>query len=137
MNNEDQGARLREFIEGAVGREVSNQIVNLLAPLREAAQIARGNITQINRDIGAMQSRLAEQQDMIIGNPRLRLRGLQAEVQDVSDKLSTLLKERDALLAEIRGGRKVLYFVGALASFPFLQQLGLFHVIAKLLGLAP
>ena len=104
----DQGARLREFIESAVDREVSNQVVNIVAPLREAAQIARGNITQINRDIGAMQSRLAEQQDMIIGNPRLRLRGLQAEVQDVSDKLSTLLKERDALLAEIRGGRKVL-----------------------------
>ena len=128
---------LREFIESAVEREVSTQVTNVIAPLREQVQISRGQIKQLNKDFGGALARIDEVTNIIAGNPKLRIRGLQAELQEVNDKVSSLLKERDALLEEIKGARKALYVVGLLASMPVLQQLGILGVVFRALGITP
>ena len=128
---------LREFIESAVEREVSRQVINVIAPLREQGQIVRGQLTQMNKDMGGVQARIDEVTNIIAGNAKLRLRGLQVEVQEMNDKLSSLLKERAALLEEIKGARKALYVVGVLASMPVLQQLGILGAIFRALGITP
>ena len=137
----DQGRALRDYIQnavqGAVEREVSQQFTNSIAPLREQGQIVRGQLTQMNKDMGGVQARIDEVTNIIAGNTKLRLRGLQAEVQEMNDKLSSLLKERDALLEEINGARKALYVVGLLASMPVLQQLGILGGIFRALGITP
>lgn len=137
----DQGRALRDYIQnavqGAVEREVSQQFTNSIAPLREQVQITRGQITQLNKDFGGAIARIDEVTNIIAGNPKLRLRGLQVEVQEMNDKLSALLKERDTLLFEIKGARKALYIIGFLATMPILQQLGILGVIFRVLGVTP
>lgn len=133
----DQSRVLREYISSAVEREVTQQVTNVIAPLRDQIQISRGQITQLNKDFGGAIARIDEVTNIIAGNPKLRLRGLQVEVQEMNDKLSALLKERDTLLSEIKGARKALYIIGFLATMPILQQLGILGVIFRALGVTP
>ena len=132
-DQEDAQLTPSEKLRAIIQTAVMNEVVQQIAPLRERYQVIDGRVTQLQRDFGASENKMEELQDVVLGNTRLRLKGLQAEIQELSDKLSKILKERDTLVSEVQGGRKVLYAIATLASIPVLQQLGIFTIIGKVL----
>lgn len=118
---------LRMMIREAVEREVANQI----ASFRQQQQINEGSIRQLNRDSINITRSLEELNGIVRGNPSINLEGLLDRMKKIDNKVGEMVGRLDqiddrwsAIENQVRGARKVLYILGALASVPLLQLLG-------------
>lgn len=122
------------MIREAVEREVANQV----ASFRQQQQINEGSIRQLNRETVNLQRSVGDLDGIVRGNPSINLEGMLDRMKKIDNKVGEMVTRLDAIddkwLAiqnQIRGARKVLYVLGALASVPALQILG------RLFGITP
>lgn len=120
MTNPQQQESARRFIQQAVQEAVAQA----LGPVKENQQRVNGSLREVQTTVKEHIRQIEDLSDAVFGNPRIRTMGIAERLDKLDSNISTLVKERDAIAAELRGAKRTMMILGAILTVPSLQALG-------------
>jgi archaellum component FlaC len=122
---EEQLAQLSTLVERAVSNAIDQKIADQVAPLREQVQILRGTTYQLNVDIANTRTLANELSDVVLGNERLKMRGIVAQISDITEAIERLNERLEPISVWVSQIKWLLGILSASVIFigPFLAPL--------------